>query len=470
MAEKYTQQSTDVTELLAAALKNMSNSIGQKPLSVIDAGFRLSPDQPDLKDPLDPKKTYSSKPYIAKTGPVTVAFPPCSTEILALINTEGSDDIIDFFKDYFVFEKQSVLSRNLGGFLDNDLEKCTQVPKEGPVYRWLGDCCICSPCLALDGSRNKSPEPPKGGETDTNNPVVDPHLKRLFVGDLIWLSYVERMGIFQILGVILDAYANNGRLPISNGSLDTEPPLIKDDVIALVLEVMTRQTKMGMSSDVRGRAAGYRTVLGWTSTAARNLNLDTNVNSGFSQLFHKFIYHALEFYKDKRLAVAIQGAAGTGTPLSMATLTTISDTLLLLKKKFEAFHYGRNYYNTLTGIIWAIAGMSVIRDLRTTLGIPPAFGEPSEFIPAAYDLLVLKQPVTSGETNRYVVHKECANNGRDILLDIEVVNEGDKSKDGDLEKWLTQIEPKIEAYRTAYRTLTGVDIGTSANPVVEQQA
>lgn len=224
-----------------------------------------------------------------------------------------------------------------------------------------------------------------------------------------------------------------------------------------------------MSSTVRDRACVYQTVLGWTSAPARKLGLDTNVNTGFNTLFHKMIFHSLEFYKDKRLAVAIRGTAAPVAPPSVATLITIRDTIDVLKKRFEAFHYGRNYYNTLSGIVWAIAGMSVIRELRTTLGIPPAYDTPDEYIPAAYDILVLKRPVTSGETNRYLVHKECADKGRDILLDLEVIDHTQADPDGELEKWLTQIEAKIEGYRTAYRTLTGVDLGTTATPVIEQQ-
>lgn len=295
---------------------------------------------------------------------------------------------------------------------------------------------------------------------------MTPSIKRLFIGDPVWLFFVERMGIFQILGAILDAFACNGRLPISNGSIE---PGIRDDITALVLEVMVRQTKMGMSSTVRDRACTYRTSLGWTSDVGRKLRLDTEANTGFNTLFHKFIFNALEFYKDKRLAVAIRGTAAPVAPPSVATLITISDTLDVLKKRFEAFAYGRNYYNTLNGIVWVIAGMSVIRELRTTLGIPPAYDDPHEYIPAAYDLLVLKRPVTSGETNRYLVHRECARNARDILLDLEVIKHGDKNPGGELENWLTQIEAKVEAYRTAYRTLTGVDLGASATPVIEQQ-
>ena len=322
---------------------------------------------------------------------------------------------------------------------------------------WPTECCLCPSCVTLAGNRNPLSPPP----SDT------PRIQRLFIGDLLWLFYFERMGVFQILGAILDSFACNGRLPISNGSID---PGIKDDITALVLEVMVRQTKMGMSSTVRDRGCAYRTCLGWTSDVGRKLGLNTELNTSFTNLFHKFIFNALEFYKDKRLAVAIRGTAATIAPPSVATLITISDTIDVLKKRFEPFAYGRNYYNTLSGIVWAIASMSVVRELRTTLGIAPAYERAHEYIPAAYDLLVMKRPVTYGEMNRYDLHRQCAQNGRDILLDLEVINHELKDPRQELENWLTQVEGKVEGYRTAYRTLTGVDLGATGTPTIEQRA
>ena len=58
-------------------------------------------------------------------------------------------------------------------------------------------------------------------------------------------------------GAILDAFAYTGRLPISNGSIDLTH---QDDIMALVLEMMVRQTKTGMSSTVRDRNGAFRTA------------------------------------------------------------------------------------------------------------------------------------------------------------------------------------------------------------------
>jgi hypothetical protein len=450
---------------------------------------KQTPSQSHEKYPIGPMSPEQQRVYFAQfvtptnfidtakllsdLPPLTVAFPPCADELLGLIKTSQNDDITKFFNEYFVFDDHFIFgteptNQNPEKSLDPQLVDCLSPfiveappPAARPVRRpdthWPTDCCICSPCVTLAGDRNPPPPPLK----------TAPRLQRLFLGDVVWAFYFDRMGIHQILGAILDAFAYNGRLPISNGSLDTTS--FQDDIAALVLEVMVRQTKMGMSSTVRDRNALFRTVTGWVTEAGRKMNLDTQVNTGFNTLFHKFIFHAEEFYRDKRLAVAIQGAVGGIAKPSVATLVTISNTIDVLKKRFEAFKYGRNYYNTLSAIVWTIAGLSVIRELRTTIGIPTAFEAPDEFVPAAYDLLVLKRPVTQGDTNRFIVHRQCAENGRNVLLDMEVINHNDTSEGGALQTWLTQVEPKVEAYRTAYQTMTGVDLAASPTATIEQQ-
>jgi hypothetical protein len=90
---------------------------------------------------------------------------------------------------------------------------------------------------------------------------------------------------------------------------------------------------------------------------------------------------------------------------------------------------------------------------------------------AASDLLVLDFAPTQTEVNRYEAHKDCAEFGRNLLLDIEVLNEKDtRPVVGELERWLAQVEGDIESYRKAYRDLTGVDLGAPGTPVIEQEA
>jgi hypothetical protein len=68
------------------------------------------------------------------------------------------------------------------------------------------------------------------------------------------------------------------------------------------------------------------------------------------------------------------------------------------------------------------------------------------------------------------VHNQCASAARSILLDMEVVDHTLNDPGQELERWLSVIESKVEGYRTAYRSLTGVDLAASGTPVIEHQA
>jgi hypothetical protein len=420
-----------------------------------------------------PLERIELRQRLDQLAPVTVAFPPCSDVLLALINTQQQqpplqkDDITKFFEEYFTFGDHTIVflppNSSLNQVLDPGLLNCLSpiiitAARDGSSPPWPSPWCLPPSCVTLRGNRRMQGPPILSGPLS---------VKRLFLADVVWLFFFERMGIFKILGAILDDFAMRGGFPISNGSLQQD---LRDDVTAVVLEAMCRQTKAGLSSTVRDRDATYRRALGWTSDVGRPLNILAQVNKGTSQLFHKFLQAAISFNTAKRLAVAIRGTTTPASAASLATLVDISDTLTQLKQRFETFHYGRSYYNTLSGVVWVIAGLTVLRELRTTLGIPAAFDQPHEFIPAAYDLLVLKRPPTQTETNRYESHKDCAEFGRNLLLDIEVLNETDTGPNGELERWLAQVEGDIEGYRKAYRDLTGVDLGAEGTPAIEQEA
>jgi hypothetical protein len=409
---------------------------------------------------------------LLKKEPVTVAFPPCTDVLLSLIHpNETNDEINTFFNEYFTFCDHTILRDT--SQIDQTLLACNNkwvagieasrcVPEDDlriaantSLFGWPPPWCLPRSCTTLLGSRHlyKDAVPTPTGK-----------LRRLFVGDLAWLYYFERLGVFQIIGRILDEYAYAGKIPISNGVVTPGP---RDDMVALVLEAMVRQTEAGTSSKVRDRESTFLRCTGYTTEAGKKLELKSQVNGGFTNLFNRFVYNALVYYKDRHLAVLIRDTANAARPTA-ATVVVIGDIIDLLRKSFDAFDYGRNYYNTLNGIVWAIASMSVIRDLRATLGIPPEYENPYEYIPAAYDLLVLNRPVTPSETNRYQVHKDIATAVRDILLDIEVVNPEETRVGGELNLWLDAIEDKVEAYRAAYRTLTGIDLAEAKQPAMEQ--
>lgn len=383
--------------------------------------------------------------------------PPCADVLLSLVNADvaysAADDVQRSFLDYFAFGKhEGIVVKGLTG-LDPRLVKCLD-----PASSFPPQSCMPSPCVTLQGVRHRqNPVVPVGPSPDPLPPQANT-LRRLFAGDVAWLFYMERMGLFKILGALLDDYALKGSLAIE----------WTGEAAPAVLEIFTRQVKMGTSSTVRDRDFTFRRVLGWTSEAGRGLGSDAVLNREFNEHFTRLCAAALQYYNEKRLGVAIQASATPGKP-SVATLTTIGELGANLRRSFEGFLYGRNYLNTINGIVYAVGTMGLVKGLRDSLGIPKPLSEPHEYLGAAYDILVAKtRPGTN--SNRFIVHRDLARSARDILLQLEVVNLEDRSSGGDLETWLGFVEDKFETYRTNYRVATGVDLGAPGAPTIEQAA
>jgi hypothetical protein len=396
-----------------------------------------------------------------------VIMPECADFFLSQINDDPNDKygIPALFREYFARghhrfycgltntpeEVKNVFNNMCEELGDNNIESlCKNVTPDVNRDRLdLVNCCIPCSCLTLWGDRRIKQHA---------GPLPSPNrINKLYIGDVIWLFYFERMGIFKIIGGILDDYANNGKFPIPS-----------DNLTSLILEMMVRDVKKGTSSTIKDRAYTYARCLGWKLTT-QPTELDQNkilVNDGFTKLFHKFITTSLYYFKEKRLAEAIKDVQ-LASP-SAATKIAIQDTISLLKNSFESFHHGRNYYNVLNGIIWVIGGIDLIYKLRDTFGIPLSYTRLDQIIPAAYNVLVEKKSINTSEANRYKLHYECAHDARDILIDIaeDVIDFNDPFKLG---VWLNLIEPRVEGYRIAYLELTGIDLAKEGNLNIEQQ-
>lgn len=402
---------------------------------------------------------------------VPTVMPHCADMLLSLVGLnvpagaagDAKPDSLRMFEGYFKFDHAPVFPPKIFDFkvspnaLHPQLYGCvTKTPTQPPnptvaaanaqlrTYTYPSHSCRPSPCLMLAGDRH-------GGTRTT--------LDRLLIADAVWLFYMERMGTFQILGALLDDYATLGRMPISSHTLP-----------AFVMEEMIESIKSGTSSTQNGRAVACRRSIGWTTQGWRDRKYDSAVNTSFSQLLHKLIPSVLSFYRDKRLAVAIQGV-NAGTP-SIATITEIGEVIKLLRLSCAAFDYGRVYSDVLSGIIWTIATHALVDELRDDIGIPRDFTRPDQFIPAAYDMLVAKQPIASNEVNRYSTHRTLADQGRRIVLDVQGLPSEASSQD--LQDWLNTLttESMFEAYRAAYRNITGTDLGAApaGSPMVIEQA
>jgi hypothetical protein len=392
---------------------------------------------------------------------IAIPFTPCADVLLSLVTTKtpygAGDDVQQAFMDYFAFTAhEPELVKQLPG-LDSDLAKGLAGQKYFPPVS-----CWPSPLVTLQGQRHRqNPATPPPPMPDPTGPGFGT-LRRLFVGDVVWLYFMERMGLFRILGALLDDYALKGTLPIE---------MVQGEHTHVVLEVFTRQVKMGVSPGVRDRDNLYRKVLGWTSEAGRSLGSDAQVNRDFASGFTAFMSGVLKYYSEKRLAVAIQASAAAGRP-SVATLTEIGDLGDKLRRTYEGFLYGRNYLNTLSSIVYAVGAMALVGALRDAIGIPKALSEPHEYLGAAYDILVTKER-PGKSANRFIIHREMAKNARDILMQLEVANlSTDVSASGTspLQEWLDLAEGKFESFRTNYRVATGSDLGAAGTATMEQVA
>jgi hypothetical protein len=304
-----------------------------------------------------------------------------------------------------------------------------------PINTWS----IPRPCLRVQGKRG----------------TYRIEFNQLFAGDLVWLYYHERMGVHRMVGALLDDFVTRGRFPLRPLGID-----------GLVLEGMVREVKAGLSSTVREREISYRRCLGWSSEAGGKLdnNSDAPMNHNFSTLFNRLVFLALGYYNEKRLAVAIQNSTTNAGKPSRATLISIKETIGQLRKACDPFKYGRNHTHTLSGIVWTLAGLELLLRLRSQLGIPEPYQTPDELIPAAYDLLV--GPSQNGRGNRYTAHRDCAEAGRAVLLDVQGLDFDQISgpeADPLLTQWLEDAETAFELYRSAYRVLTNVDLGATSS-------
>ena len=384
-----------------------------------------------------------------KKNPPPEIFPVSTDVLLSLFLPQQikPDEIVNDFSEYFNFQENNVCLD--GTALDPALYKILKI-RSSQIFP--PETCLQLPiAVKMDGTR------------------AGYKLKRLFIGDIVWLFFYERMGVFQILKALLRDYSYEGKYPIPLGDF-TDPV---QSQIAIILENMVREYKIGLNSSVKDRDSLYRQVLGWTSREGRRLGLQTFVNSEFNAQFHAFIRRALRYYRDKSIAVAIRGTVTPGAAeASVETLTSIAESIERLRQTFDRYNYNRNYNNTLSGIVWVLAALSLISHIKNKIGIPDNFTKPYQYIPAIYDLIVSDKEEMKSNANRYDAHKACAQAGRDILIEIEIdPNLTSNTKTGGyLDTWLGRMEEKIEKYRTEYKNLMKIDLKNADEQKIEQAA
>lgn len=271
----------------------------------------------------------------------------------------------------------------------------------------------------------------------------------LSIGAVVWLYFYERMGIFKILSALMDDYNYRGKYTISgNRSEKTAYSELMDSISTMY--------RIGIGSNIRDRICLYQRVLG--VSIDNNLNMESVQNKGFMQTFNKLIDYMLKYYESKQLAQAIQVQSTLTAPArsSVATQTSIRDTMNLLRQQFEASEYGRNQMNVFLGIAMVHATLCLVNMVRKEIGVPDQYERPEEFIPAAHDILVTKQPITLNSTNRFIIYDNCASYGYRLFTDIEMADMSTFTtiaSGSTLDIWLNDIEGIVEGYNSAFKSV-----------------
>lgn len=272
------------------------------------------------------------------------------------------------------------------------------------------------------------------------------------IGQLVFLYYYDRFGIFKILNEIIADYRFTGKFPIT-----------QDPGTSGILDLIHLLSNSGQWTNPKDRESTYRRCLGWT---LYNPSFPPNmqINHQFANI-HKFINLALEYYNQKQIAVAIRGSQTAITPSSVATESAIRNTGALLQNSFVTYSYGTNMRNTLLGLLGIIVTVLIVYNIRGIIGIPTSYVSGPRIINAAYDILIAKRPVTHSGSDRFEIHDVLASRGQRILerinlFDFQAPDPPQPPNDTtNLSTLLTALEEDIEAYRTNYRILTGTDLG-----------
>jgi hypothetical protein len=273
------------------------------------------------------------------------------------------------------------------------------------------------------------------------------------IGDLAWLYHQDRFGIFKLIFALTDDYRYRGRHPI----------LPNNPSVTLLLERIIRDMDTEAWPKPKDRNSTYLRALGWSLREDKSL-ANVQINHSFAKYFHRFIQLAVLYYSEKQVAVAIRGTARTQAPPSFATEAAIRDTLILLIESLDRFTYGRNQRNTLIGLRSVAIGASAIRILSNAIGIPNTLFSPEDYIPAAYDILVLRQGISAATKSKYLIHLDLSSSSQTLLNQITAFTGIDLSQNVAgtnrtiLSLWLDNVESIIEKYRTAYKAATGTDL------------
>ena len=198
------------------------------------------------------------------------------------------------------------------------------------------DGCLTPACKTLEGNKRLGDYGPQ--------PSGIAGIRRLFIADTYWMYFMENMGLNTILKIILKDYELEGFYSIPNNSL-----------ASVVMEVMTRETRKGVSSTLSDRYYNYYRIISnsppmliepsiyWLPSQSKEeiISLGVSVNrlspSYLGEPLGRFFNTVLSYYRDRKITKAIQSQVDRSTPVDLSIID-------IMKTRFKTFDFGRAYY------------------------------------------------------------------------------------------------------------------------------
>jgi hypothetical protein len=300
------------------------------------------------------------------------------------------------------------------------------------------NCCIPCSYLWLQGDRAI-----KG--LDGNSPK---RIQNILYADAFWSWFIERMDIDKITGKILSDLEFGGKFAVQ---YNTD--------VGIISQIMINEINKGMSSRKRQRTAISLKTIGLRieSNYSGLMVSDIQINPGMT-IALQLIAKIENFYNYRRVVQTIEAIAGKKE--SQQTIASIRTSIELLRKSSEKFDYGTNAHNTLTSIVWKLAGFWLVLATSRQTGVSQQTRF-EDIIDTARNTLLLNKIGTPSDKSKTKIYLDCANDLTDFILSVLSRDEDYwkvETPDDNLKIFLDIMEPTVERFIASFKEATGIDL------------
>jgi len=311
--------------------------------------------------------------------------------------------------------------------------KSSGVRSDGEWWR----CCLPCSILRMIGNRG----------INTLDETSTKKIQTILYADTFWSWFVERTDIDKISGKILGDLEFGGRFPVGYNQLT-----------GYISQVMINEINKGMSSRRRQRTAVSLKMVGLRidgSYAGLKLS-DMQISQGMT-IALQLVAKIEDFYNYRRVVQTIEAVAGKKE--SQQSLGSIRTSIELLRRSSEKFRYGTSAHNTVSSIVWKLAGFWLVLATSKETGVSQQTRF-EDIVDTARNTILSNKIGTTSEKSKTKIYLDCANDLTDIILCF--LSKDDTywktSSPDNLKIFLDIMEPVIEHFIASFKEATGIDL------------